>query len=59
LGRNIQLITIVGEHMTVYLIFLGILICSILVTTIQMKLEYKKELDELNELFDDIPQVSD
>ena len=45
--------------MTVYLIFLGLLLCSIFITTIQLKLENKKQLDELNELFDDVPPVSD
>lgn len=42
--------------MTIYLIFLGILLCSIILTTIQMKLQNRKELDELTQLFEDVTE---
>jgi len=41
--------------MTAYYILLGIILCSIIITTVQMKLAHKKELNELTDLFEDIP----
>jgi len=40
--------------MTIYLIFLGILIFSIIITSVQMKFVQRKELYELDQLFEDI-----
>jgi len=40
--------------MTTYLIFLGILIFSIILTSVQMKFAQRKELYELDQLFEDI-----
>jgi hypothetical protein len=40
--------------MAINIIFMGILICSIIFTFVHMKLEYKKEFNNLSELFEDI-----
>jgi hypothetical protein len=45
--------------MTIYLILIGIVMCSIIVTSLQMKLQIRKEMNELNQLFNDVPEVSD
>jgi len=42
--------------MTIYFILLGILICSIIITTLQIKLAHRKEINELMDLFEDIPR---
>jgi Na+-transporting NADH:ubiquinone oxidoreductase subunit NqrC len=40
--------------MTTFFILLGTLLCSIIITTVQIKLASKKEMDELNQLFDEV-----
>jgi Na+-transporting NADH:ubiquinone oxidoreductase subunit NqrC len=42
--------------MAIYFILLGILLCSIIITTVQIKLAHKKEMNELMDLFEDIPR---
>jgi len=42
--------------MTIYFILLGILLCSIIITTVQIKLSHRKEMNELMDLFEDIPR---
>ena len=40
--------------MTIYLVLIGAVIFSIVFTSLQMKLQYRKEMNELAELFEDI-----
>ena len=42
--------------MAIYFILLGILLCSIIITTVLIKLAHKKEMNELMDLFEDIPR---
>jgi hypothetical protein len=41
--------------MAINIIFVGILICSIIFTFVHIKLENKKEMNDLIELFEDMP----
>ena len=40
--------------MTIFIVLIGVLIFSIIFTVIQMKLQLRKERDNLNKLFDDV-----
>jgi hypothetical protein len=40
--------------MTIFYVLLGILLCSIIITAVQIKLENKKEFDELIEIFEEM-----
>ena len=40
--------------MTIFYILLGVLLTSIIITTMQLKLAKKKEMNELMELFEEI-----
>ena len=42
--------------MTIYLVLIGILICGIGLTSIQIRNENKKEISQLTELFEDVPK---
>ncbi|MCW8804731.1 MAG: hypothetical protein OQK57_10050 [Ignavibacteriaceae bacterium] len=41
--------------MTIFYILLGVILCSIIITTVQIRLAHKKEMNELTDLFEDIP----
>jgi ABC-type long-subunit fatty acid transport system fused permease/ATPase subunit len=39
--------------MTTYILLIGILLCGIVITNMKIKADYRKELRELMNLFDD------
>jgi len=39
--------------MTIFFILLGTLLCSIVITTVQIRTAQRKEMDEINQLFDE------
>jgi hypothetical protein len=43
--------------MIIYFVFFGILICGIGLTTLQIKQENKKAVNELSHLFEDAPET--
>ncbi|MBK9096600.1 MAG: hypothetical protein IPM14_00490 [bacterium] len=44
-----------GRTMTTFFILLGVLLTSIIITFVQIRSSDKKEMEELNQLFEDVP----
>lgn len=44
-----------GRTMTTFFILLGVLLTSIIITFVQVRSSDKKEMEELNQLFEEVP----